>query len=200
MTDASAHSPRTPDGYRHNPLTTSGPRIRADVVDVYIFRTLSPLKTQDPRPKTLSFLQLLRAKDPLSSTWQPIMGHVEHGETATDTARRELTEEVSLDSHGTDVLGFWALEQIWPFYIAQIDCVVLSPRFAVEVTPTWEPTLNPEHTAHRWITVPADHNADETRDTLDAHFMWPGQRHTITEILRDITRENALPRERLRIK
>ncbi len=189
---------RTPDGYRHTPLTTSGPRIRADVVDAYIFRRASPQLATGHWP--LAFLQLLRAKDPLAQTWQPIMGHVEQGETATDTAIRELKEEVSLDARGPDVLGFWALEQIWPFYIAQIDCVVLSPRFAIEVKPSWEPTLNPEHTAHRWITVPADHNADETRDTLDAHFMWPGQRHTITEILRDITRENALPRERLRIR
>lgn len=190
-------SDRTPDGYRHTPLTTSGPRIRADVVDVYIFRFP---QAASRKPQAVEFLQLLRAKDPLSQTWQPIMGHVEQGETATDTAIRELLEEVALDARSSNVVGFWALEQIWPFYIAQIDCVVLSPRFAVEVSPIWEPTLNPEHTAHRWITVPPDHNADTTRDTLDAHFMWPGQRHTITEILRDIARENALPRERLRIR
>lgn len=193
---------RSPDGYRHEPLTTSGPRIRADVVDVYVFRLPTQRPTAESRlPSTIEVLQLLRAKDPLGSTWQPVMGHVEVGETAKDTAWRELREEVGLDprSAGETLLGMWALEQVWPFYIAAIDCIVLSPRFVAQVATTWEPALNHEHTAHRWITVSTDADHVDVRSALDRHFMWPGQRHTIMEILREIVSPTSLSRDRLRV-
>jgi len=182
---------RTPDGYRRDPLTSSGPRIRADVVDVYIFRP-----ADEP---AIDVLQLLRTRDPLARTWQPVMGHVEAGETATDTARRELREEVGLDTPSASCSAMWALEQVWPFYIAAIDCVVLSPRFVARVAPGWEPTLNAEHSAHRWVRVPADADDPSLRGLLDRHFMWPGQRHTIVELLREIVAPASLSRDRLRI-
>jgi hypothetical protein len=56
--------------------------------------------------------------------------------------------------------------------MASIDAVVLSPRFATEVRGSWAPTLNPEHSAFRW--VPAAE--------ADAAFMWPGQRASCAEI------------------
>ena len=182
---------RTPDGYRREPLVGSGPRVRADVVDVYVFRRTPGAG--------IEFLQLLRAKDPLGRTWQPIMGHVEPGETAVATALRELREEVGLEPTASVVGGFWALEQVWPFFIAAIDCVVLSPRFAAEVTAGWEPTLNTEHAAHRWVAVSADPDHPDDRAALERHFMWSGQRQAILEILREIVRPDSQSRERLRI-
>ena len=80
------------------------------------------------------------------------------------------------------------MEQVHPFYIAAIDSVVLSPRFVVEVAPGWEPTLNAEHTAARWVDAAAASRA----------FMWPGQRHAIREIL-ELLAPDSLSREALRI-
>jgi 8-oxo-dGTP pyrophosphatase MutT (NUDIX family) len=172
----------------------AGPRgcaVRADVIDVYVLRRASRVDV----PGALAgaeLLQLRRAKDPLRATWQPVMGHIEAGERATQAAARELREEVGLDvvsglASGA-VAGFWALEQVWPFYIAAIDCVVLSPRFVVEVAPSWEPTLNPEHDAHRWVRL----------DDAERHFMWPGQLHAIREI-EGLLAPSSLRREALRV-
>ena len=99
--------------------------LRTDLVDVYIFR----------RGVEPEFLQLERAKEPLTRTWQPVMGHALAGETALACAVREIQEETGLTAHG--VVGFWSLTQVSPYYLASVDAVVLSPRFAAEVPPEW---------------------------------------------------------------
>jgi dATP pyrophosphohydrolase len=151
--------------------------VRTDVVDVYVFRA---------GEEGVEFLQLLRASDPLGQTWQPIMGHIEPGETAVQTVLRELREEVGLDAAASDCVGLWALEQVHPFYIAAIDSIVMSPRFACEVGAGWSPRLNEEHSAWRWV---GDARA----------FMWPGQKRCVEEILEEIVRGDSLARERLRV-
>jgi len=142
------------------------PRIRADIVDVYVFRRV---------PEGAEFLQMFREDGGLARTWQPVMGHIEDGESALAAAVREMAEETGL--RRDEALGMWALEQMHPFYIARTDEVVLSPRFAVEVAggegEKWEPRLNEEHSSHRWI---AGHQADR-------FFMWPGQRAAVREVL-----------------
>ncbi len=169
---------RDPRGYR--PLPAGGPAIRADVVDVYLFRAARAAP---------EFLQLLRAKAPLDSTWQPVMGHCEPGETAVAAAAREMREEVGLSPGDAGFLGAYAMEQVHPFFLASINAVVLSPRFAVEVDRAWTPRLNHEHSAHRWVTA----------GDADRAFMWPGQRATIREILSEIVNPGSLSRERLRL-
>lgn len=141
------------------------PAVRTDIVDAYVFR-------RDAQG-LVEFLQLRRVGPSLAGTWQPVMGHVEAGETAVECVWREVQEELGLVRTGGAVLGAWALEQVHPFYLASKDCVVMSPRFAVEVGQGFEPVLNEEHDAHRW--VPAA-NADSA-------FMWPGQRAAIAELL-----------------
>ncbi|GMV25988.1 MAG: hypothetical protein AMXMBFR58_20190 [Phycisphaerae bacterium] len=159
-----------------------GPAIRTDVVDVYIFR-------RDEH--RVEFLQLRRVGDPLGGTWQPIMGHIHDGETAVQTALRELGEEVGLDAGQSAawVVGVWALDQVHPYFIARSNQIMLSPRFACEVRPGWEPVLNDEHDAARWI------------DTADVPwaFMWPGQMGAIDEILRCIVPAESLSREHLKV-
>lgn len=140
-----------------------GPRVRTDIVDVYVARRGA---------LGLEFLQLKRAKEPLRGSWQPIMGHIESGETAVAAARREMREEVGLE--GPAVLGLWQLEQVHPFFLAGSDEIVMSPRFAAEVAMAWRPVLNQEHSEFRWVQ---ESNVGEM-------FVWPGQRAAIAEASR----------------
>lgn len=212
-----------PDGYQSH--TGHGARIRADVVDVYVFTRVEK-NGNDPRERAAAkastargyeseaewpreatkarshgatkgqdgdvvhFLQALRSGPPLENTWHPVMGHVEAGETSAACAVREMREELGLSPQTTAWRGMWALEQVHPFYIAAIDTVVVSPRFCVEVGPVWTPVLNDEHAEFRWV-----------RETdVDAMFMWPGQKATCREILREVVRDASLSREWLRVK
>jgi 8-oxo-dGTP pyrophosphatase MutT (NUDIX family) len=199
-----------PNGYQ--PHTSNGPRVRTDVVDVYVFCRVGP---DDPRERghaaqaagtsrvyegdegwpvkarpAVYFLQLLRAGPPLDATWHPVMGHVHAGETAAACALRELEEEVGLSARSPSLRGVWALEQVHPFYIAAIDAVVMSPRFCAEVDPSWSPALNAEHRAARWVR----------EDEVDRLFMWPGQKACCREILREIVEDASLSREVLRVR
>jgi 8-oxo-dGTP pyrophosphatase MutT (NUDIX family) len=176
-----------------------GPKIRSDVVDVYIVRTAAEngadsafnefATTGNPSsPADVELLQLQRSRDPLRGTWQPVMGHIEPGETAVQAALRETQEETGLVvdlaalkraretgwtlQKAGGCLGMWALEQVHPFYIAAIDCIVLSPRFVVLVDRQWLPILNAEHTASRWVSV----------RSAGTHFTWPGQLASIAEL------------------
>jgi dATP pyrophosphohydrolase len=183
-------------GYRQEPA--GGPRLRSDIVDVYVFRrhagTQSPaapakLRHEGEASGGVEFLQLLRASEPLAGTWHPVMGHIEPGETAAACAWRELKEELGLAPTDPALLGLWALEQVHPFYIAAIDSIVLSPRFAAEVAPAWQPRLNHEHTSARWVPAP----------DVQTMFMWPGQASACREILESLLAPGSLCRERLRV-
>lgn len=163
-----------PSGHRRQ--ARGGPTLRTDVVDVYVWR--APEGAVDAG--AVELLQFRRAGDPLRGTWQPIMGHAEPGETAARAALRELEEEAGLSRRSPGLLGFWALEQVSPFYVSAIDAVVLSPRFAARVAPGWSPLLCPEHDALRWV-----------RGDDAGAFMWPGQRAAVREIVEYILRPSA---------
>lgn len=158
-----------------------GPKVRTDIVEVYVFR-------RAPRG-VVEFLQLHRASGQMTGTWQPVMGHIEEGETAINAALRELKEETAI-APGAGVMAMWQLESVNAFFLAPLDAVLLTPGFAVEVTAGTEPTLDPTHDGHRW--VPRDH--------ADRMFVWPGQRHAVNQIVSDILAPNAPGEPWLRIK
>jgi ADP-ribose pyrophosphatase YjhB (NUDIX family) len=161
------------------------PTLRSDIVDVYIVRGVEP-GAGTARPE---ILQMRRADSPLLGTWQPLMGHVEAGETALNAAWRELQEEVGLSRSDASLLEFLALEQVHPFFLAELDAIVLSPRFCAIVANEWAPRLSEEHSAFRWV-VPTQ---------IEAMFMWPGQRAACAEIISILTPGNT-SREHLRLK
>jgi 8-oxo-dGTP pyrophosphatase MutT (NUDIX family) len=109
------------------------------------------------------------------------MGHIERRETAVACAVRELEEEVGLRIGDDSLRALWALEQVHPYYVAEIDQIVLSPRFAAEVAASWKPRINNEHERTRWIK-----SADVAKK-----FMWPGQVAACREIA-GLTRRGSL--------
>lgn len=165
------------------------PTVRSDIVDAYIFR-----RRAHDHANPIEFLQLQRANDPMRHTWQPVMGHIEPDETALITALREVEEETALARTSDGFIALWALERIAPYFLAESNCIVLSPRFAIEAAPTWEPTLNDEHSAHRWIAYPT-HDDHPTA----SHFVWPSQASAIEEIAHHIANPDAPASALLRI-
>jgi len=140
-------------------------RVRADIIDAYLFRRVA---------RRIEVLQLRRATEPLKKTWQPVMGHVRTSETAVACLWRELREETGLTRRSDGFIGAWAMEHVYPYFMTELNAIVLSPRFAVEVSHGWIPRLNHEHDASRWV--------DARRPELT--FMWPGQVHTVADIPR----------------
>ena len=138
----------------------TGITVRTDLVDVYVFKVVGG---------SVELLQLRRATEPLNGTWQPVMGHIEAGETAIEAALREVREEVGL---ALDPESLHPLEQVHPYFLPRQNAIMLSPRFAARVDATWTPTLNEEHSDWRWVTM-----AD-----VETMFMWPGQWASIREL------------------
>lgn len=159
----------------------SGPPVRTDAVDVYVFREFGG--DEMTPPASAEFLQIRRVKEPAAGTWQTVMGGIDEGEEAIDAALRELHEEIGVGPG--DVTGLWFLGQVYPFYQPVWDCVVLMPRFAARVRQDFEPVLNDEHDAHRWngLELPADRDAV---DALAMRYVWSSQRSCVREVVGDV--------------
>ena len=150
--------------------------VSANLVDVYVFRRRGGGAVE---------LLLLRRRPGarLGGTWQAVHGKVEAGESAWQTALRELREETGLAP-----TAFWQLESVNTFYMAAPDRVMLCPCFAAEVDRRATVTLSDEHTEHRW----------EPAERAMAEFMWPGQRQAVRELLEHIvTPSGAEPHLRI---
>lgn len=159
------------------------PSIRADLVDVYVARE---------REGVVEFLQLRRTAEPMAGTWQPVMGHIEAGESAVQAAVRELSEEVGLRVGDSAWLGFWQLEEVHPYFVAALDALVLSPRLLVLVDELWGPDLSGDnaHDGHRWAGA---------ADVCEA-FMWPGQRRACDEAVQVLATRGSLLERALRLR
>ena len=122
------------DGYNHPGMT----RIVSNNIQAHVFRK---------RHGRHEFLLLQRADDepiyPLM--WQVVTGYQVEGETAQETAVREIREETGL-YEGT----LYAIPHITSFFHARTDSVCLVPVFAFEVSPEAIVTLSAEHRAYSW--------------------------------------------------
>jgi len=139
------------------------PQIVSSIIDVYPLRRTSG---------SVEFLLLKRQPAArLGGTWQAVHGKIEPGEAAWQAALRELREETGLTP-----TGFWQIDFVNTFYMADGDRVVLCPCFAAEVAADARVVLSREHTAFRWLPA---------KQAL-RQFMWPGQRRAVREIMDEI--------------
>ena len=89
-----------------------------------------------------------------------VTGKIKPGETAWQTALRELHEETDLQP-----LHMWTVDHVNLFYESATDTLNCIPVFGVEVA-SKEPTLSKEHRTYRWCS------AKEAVDLL----LWQQQR------------------------
>ena len=150
------------------------PEITSRFADCYVFRRT---------PDGDEWLALLRAPHVmLGGCWAPVQGHIEAGETAYETARRELDEETGLTP-----LAFFTASYVNRFYLAVPDQIVLSPVFCAEVAPDAEVVLDDEHTDFRWLSP---------EDAM-AHYIWPGQRKSLKICREQFVLHEPRPESRL---
>ncbi len=82
------------------------------------------------------------------NVWQVITGTIELGETAIETALREITEET-----GLVVTQGWNIPYISQYYDINKDAIGLAPCFGTIVNNSLQIKLSEEHTEYKWCTL-----------------------------------------------
>lgn len=133
------------------------PEITCRFADCHVFR-IAPDGSDE-------WLVLKRAPHVmLGDAWAPVQGHIEPGETAYETAHRELGEETGLSSE-----AFFQASYVNRFYLADRDQIILSPVFCARVPFEAQVVLSEEHTAYHW---------GDYQETM-RRYVWPGQRKSL---------------------
>ena len=130
-------------------------KIISDLVEVHLFRIEN---------NELQFLLLKRsARKIYPGLWQMVSGHIEKGETAFQTALRELKEETGLKPS-----RLWVAPNINSFYSPDDDSISIIPVFAAQVK-DYNVLISDEHSEFKWV------NSEEAKIFL----AWEGQRRSV---------------------
>lgn len=112
--------------------------IRPECISAYVIR-----KTEEG----LRYLLLRRCSPYLKDTWQMVSGKIEPGETAKETALREIIEETGIkpkELHSADIVE--------TFYMPSKDRVMFVPVFFTVIESN-QVSLSPdEHDAYEWLS------------------------------------------------
>ena len=81
--------------------------------------------------------------------WQVVTGRIEEGETAIQTAFREVKEET-----GLEIIDAWALPYVASFYNSRKDTVSLAPVFGFLVDSHQDVMISHEHEKYEWLDLP----------------------------------------------
>ena len=103
--------------------------------------------------------------------WQGVAGKIESGETASETAIRELKEETGLNP-----INMFVADHVSRFYETHGDRINLVPVFGIEVDSD-EVNLSEEHIDCKWVSI------DEALDRL----IWNGQKKGIQTVYDMVT-------------
>jgi dATP pyrophosphohydrolase len=130
-------------------------KIISDLVEVHVFGIEN---------NELQFLLLKRSAHKIyPGLWQMVSGHVEKGETAVQTALRELHEETGLKPS-----RLWVAPNINSFYSPDDDSISIIPVFAAQVK-DFIVRISDEHSEFKWV------NSEEAKIFL----AWEGQRRSV---------------------
>ncbi len=137
--------------------------IKVRVVDCYVYR-----HTNDG----IRFLLMKRNLNKMyEHLWQGVAGKIESGETASETAIRELKEETGLNP-----INMFVADHVSRFYETHGDRINLVPVFGIEVDSD-EVNLSEEHIDCKWVSI------DEALDKL----IWSGQKKGIQTVYDMVT-------------
>lgn len=144
------------------------PATRIAYVDVLVLRGFGD------RLEVLCLRRSASGRSP--GSWEGVHGHIDEGETAVDTARREIQEEAGILPQ-----RLYSLSRVESFYRHSTNEVVLVPAFAAFVSREAEVSLSPEHDAHEWLPPGA----------ARGRMTWPRIRREITDAVRLVGRGDA---------
>ncbi|BDE05513.1 hypothetical protein WPS_07890 [Vulcanimicrobium alpinum] len=111
-------------------------------------------------------LVLRRARGAFAGAWTFVMGGIEPGERASETARREVLEEC-----GLAVTSLYTAGALDAFYDPVRDTIVHVPFFVARVV-EGDVITDDAHDAHRWVSF----------DEAAALLMFAAQRRVLTEV------------------
>ncbi|MEP5762002.1 MAG: NUDIX domain-containing protein [Litoreibacter sp.] len=90
---------------------------------------------------------LLQRTQTLISEWCQVAGSIEEGETAWQTALRELDEETGLQPK-----ALYSADICEQFYEADRDAITMAPVFVAFIDNDATVVLNHEHSEYRWVS------------------------------------------------
>lgn len=131
------------------------------MIEAHIFREIE---------NGIEFLLLKRSETEIyPSLWQMVSGKIENGETAYQTAIREIKEETGLNAE-----RIWVVPNVNTFYSHELNEISLLPVFAAKVNGLGEIKISEEHSEYCW------YEAERAKELL----AWEGQRHSVDLIQR----------------
>ncbi|MGH7514491.1 MAG: NUDIX domain-containing protein [Gemmatimonadales bacterium] len=134
--------------------------VRVSLVDLYVLRGAGP---------ALECLVLRRAPGGrCPGSWEAVHGHIEPGETPSEAARRELTEETGLAAE-----RLYNLSRVETFYQHRLDEVALVPVFAAFVADDAAVRTGAEHDRFEWLS-PA---------RAARRFAWPREGRALDDVV-----------------
>jgi dATP pyrophosphohydrolase len=125
----------------------------------------------------LEFLLLKRSeKEIYPGLWQMVSGSIHKGETAYQTAFREISEETNLKP-----IKIWVVPNVNSFYSPEKNYISLLPVFAVKVNPNSKVRISDEHAEYKWVR----------KEKAKKMLAWVGQRKSVDIISEYFTKKKS---------